>query len=200
MITDLKQLDLSKCYTYADYLSWQLEEYVELIKGRIVKMSPTPSTAHQRTLGNLFRVIANHLITEKCEVFTAPFDVRLPLPADQVKDDKIDTVVQPDICVICDPAKLDDRGCKGAPDWIIEVLSPGTVHKDTQEKFALYEHVRVKEYWLVHPNDATVLVYRLNDEGIYELLKKTPFSQKDQIEPSVLPGLTVNLSEVFSAP
>ena len=121
---DVKEPDLSGTYTYADYLTWQWEEMAELINGKIFKMSPAPSGLHQRISGNLFGPLWNYFRGKKCQVFSAPFDVRLP--GSSKKDRDIITVVQPDLCVICDPSKMDERGCLGAPDWIIEILSKYT--------------------------------------------------------------------------
>lgn len=197
MVTNIKQLDFSKRYTYADYLTWQLGEYVELIRGRIVRMSPAPGTAHQRVVMNLSNLIFNFLKDKSCEVFTAPFDVRLPLPPNRITTDKVDTVVQPDLCVICDPRKIDERGCKGAPDWIIEILSRSTAQKDTSEKFELYQNAGVKEYWIVHPNAGTILVYHLDKDDQYQLLRQQPFTGADSIAVSVLEDFHVDLGEVF---
>ena len=197
MIKDINQLDFKKRYTYADYLTWQFDEMVELIKGKIYKMSPAPGRRHQEVAGNLHLVIGNFLKKKPCQVFFAPFDVRLPLPPDQVTEDKINTVVQPDISVICDLNKLDDKGCNGAPDWIIEILSPGTSKKDYNEKFDLYQHAGVKEYWIVHPIDETVFAYTLNVEGNYENVHVKPFVKGERIESYVLEGLEINLEEIF---
>lgn len=197
MITDINQLDLSKRYSYADYLSWQLDEYVELIRGKVVRMSPAPGTAHQRVAGHLYRIIANHLHKKTCEIFTAPFDVRLPLPPAQVTPEKVNTIVQPDLCIICDPSKIDERGCQGAPEWIIEVLSRSTAQKDLTDKFDLYQHAGVTEYWIVHPNEGTLLIYQLDAQGQYQLRQSTPFTAGDQVQSGVLKELVVDLGEVF---
>ena len=197
MITDINQLDFKKRYTYADYLTWQFDEMVELIKGKIYKMSPAPGRRHQEVAGNLHLVIGNFLKKKPCQVFFAPFDVRLPLPPEQATEDKINTVVQPDISVICDLNKLDDKGCNGAPDWIIEILSPGTSKKDHNEKFDLYQHAGVKEYWIVHPIDEVVWSYALNAEGFYEMARVKPFVKGEKVESNVLKGLEIDLEEVF---
>jgi Uma2 family endonuclease len=131
-------LDLNKRYTYADYLSWIDGQTRELIHGLIQKMSPAPrlehASANTEIFVNLYALIKQN--KGKCKVFTAPFDVRFPKQG-ETADDKIDTVVQPDICVVCDLSKLDYRGCCGAPDMIVEILSPSTAKKDVTEKFAL---------------------------------------------------------------
>jgi len=159
----LPKRDLDR-HTYAEYLTWPEAVRYELIEGEAYAMAPAPSRAHQRLLGELFRQIAGALDDSPCEVNLAPFDVRLP-DADEADED-IATVVQPDISVVCDPAKLDERGCRGAPDWIIEILSPGSAGHDQIRKLAIYERHGVREYWLAHPVDRVVTLYRLAD-GVY---------------------------------
>lgn len=151
-------------HTYADYLKWPEEVRYELIEGMAYAMAPAPTRRHQEVAGEIFRQIANALEGTPCRPYIAPFDVRLPRANES--DDAVDTVVQPDISVICDRAKLDERGCRGAPDWIIEVLSPATASHDQIVKRALYERVGVREFWLVHPIDQVVSVYWLED-GAY---------------------------------
>lgn len=197
MITDIEQLDLNKRYTYADYLTWQFREMVELIRGKVVQMSPAPGTAHQRISGNLHRIISTFLLSKQCEVFTAPFDVRLPLPPEKQSDEKIDTVVQPDLSIICDPAKIDERGCNGAPNWIIEILSQSTSQVGLTDKYDIYQHAGVQEYWIVHPHEGTVLAYRLNEQGQYELLRITPFVRGEELPVGIFTGFSISLSEVF---
>ncbi len=141
-------IDLNKKYTYADYLTWLDDKRCELINGFVHLMTPVPKRKHQKIsflLGNKFY---NHINKNNCEVYTAPFDVRLPR-RNEITDKQIHTVVQPDISVICDLAKLDDRGCIGAPDLIVEILSPATAKKDMNDKFFLYQEAGVKEYWIV---------------------------------------------------
>lgn len=187
--------DLAGYYTYAQYLSWDWDEMTELIKGKIYKMSPAPASLHQKVSGEIFRQVANYLLGKKCQVFTAPFDVRLPLAKEQ-HDQAITTVVQPDLCVICHPEKIDARGCLGAPDWIIEILSPQTSSKDLHEKFDVYEEARVKEYWVVHPQEQTILVYVLDSNGKYQGLRK-PYVRTDQVSPFTLPELVLDLALIF---
>ncbi|WP_282775761.1 Uma2 family endonuclease [Phaeodactylibacter xiamenensis] len=197
MITSIDQLDLSKKYTYADYLTWQLDEMVELIRGKVVRMAPAPGTSHQSASSNLHVAIGSYLIGKKCKLFSAPFDVRLPLPEAEQQQNKTGTVVQPDLCVICDISKLDDRGCNGAPDWIIEILSQSTAHKDLNEKFELYRHAGVQEYWVVHPAEGTVLPYRLDADGQYALPRSTPYTVGDKVPVGLFPGFEVELGAVF---
>lgn len=134
----VKEPDLSGTYSYADYLTWTWDEMAELIRGKVYKMSPAPGSLHQRISTELLRQIANFLKGKKCNVFSAPFDVRLPDTAAEKANQKITTVVQPDLCVICDPEKIDERGCLGAPDLIIEILSKHTAVKDLRDKFEVY--------------------------------------------------------------
>jgi Uma2 family endonuclease len=151
-------------HTYADYLKWPGEIRYELIDGIAYAMAPAPARRHQEVMLELARQIADALDGSPCRPYVAPFDIRLPRALEQ--DDEADTVVQPDISVICDKAKLDERGCRGAPDWIIEVLSPSTAGHDHILKRALYERVGVREYWLVHPVDLVVTIYLL-ENGAY---------------------------------
>lgn len=147
-------------HTYADYCSWPDDVRYELIDGVAYAKGPAPVRRHQGILGEIFRQVANILEGSPCRPYIAPFDVRLP-KADEI-DNEVDTVVQPDLVVICDRAKLDDKGCRGAPDWVVEVLSPSTAGHDQILKRALYQRVGVREYWLVHPVDRIVTIYTLN--------------------------------------
>ncbi len=198
MITDINELDFSKRYTYADYLTWQFDEMVELIRGKIYRMSPAPSSPHQRISGELHYQIRHFLNKKKCRVFHAPFDVILGLPPQLQTPKKITTVVQPDISVIRDISKITRKGCSGAPDWIIEILSKSTTQKDITEKYEVYEHAGVKEYWIVHPNEETVLAYTLDSNGAYQLIRQQPFVRGEMIPVSIFEGFEIDLEEVFS--
>lgn len=151
-------------FTYGDYSRWPEGERWELIDGEAYNMCPAPTRTHQKLVLEIAAQVHAFLREGTCEVYVAPFDVRLP-KADEA-DEQVDTVVQPDIAVICDPGKLDDAGCRGDPDWIVEVLSPRTAARDQREKRDAYERAGVQEYWLVHPTDRTLMVYRLVD-GAY---------------------------------
>ncbi|MDW8296037.1 MAG: Uma2 family endonuclease [Raineya sp.] len=198
-ITSLSELDLNGIYTYADYLSWRLEQAVELIKGKIFPMSPAPSMKHQRVSMFLSASIFNFLQnTQKaCQVFSAPFDVRL---LDKKKSKKanqvIYTVVQPDICIICDKSKLDDKGCLGAPDLVVEILSLGNSKKEMKIKYQLYEETGVKEYWVVFPYEQNVLQFVL-DEKTEKFYLKTTFSEDEILTSHIFPDLQINLAKVF---
>ncbi len=192
MITDVSQLDPNKTYSYADYLTWQFDTIVELIKGKLFITSPAPASRHQLIASNLHRDISNHFRKHSCQSYFAPFDVRL------VKGRKEDadtfTVVQPDICVICDLSKMDERGYAGAPDLIIEIISPSTAKKDLDYKYKLYEENGVKEYWIVFPDSNAVDQYYLS-EGKYE--RKDVFVNGQTFYSAIFPELAINLEEIF---
>ena len=196
MITSLDQLDPSGVYTYADYLRWRLEERIELIRGKILQMSPAPSRRHQEISMNLTQVILPAFKNRPCKLFAAPFDVRLPKKkTEEVKDAY--TVVQPDLCVVCDLEKLDEQGCEGAPDLIIEILSPGNSRREMRDKYEVYEESGVREYWLVRPEDKSVQVFLLDEEkGKFYGIQ--PFVDGDRMPSHVFPDLKVDLSEVFA--
>ncbi|ENO89398.1 Uma2 family endonuclease [Thauera linaloolentis] len=177
----------TRTYTYADYLDWPDDARYELIDGVAYAMAPAPLRVHQEILLEVARQTSNALDGKPCRPFIAPFDVRLPR-GNEVDAD-IDTVVQPDLVVVCDRAKLDERGCRGVPDWVVEVLSPSTAGHDLIIKRRLYERAGVREYWLVHPVDRVVTVYRLQDGAfgapdIYEL--------KDTLAVGILPEVVID--------
>lgn len=193
MITSLSQLDLNKQYTYADYLKWEFDERIELFKGFIRQMS-APTRKHQYLSRNLERQLDNYFLGKKCEWYHAPFDVRLTR-YDEKKDKEILTVVQPDICVICDEKKLDKRGCLGSPDLIIEIQSPGNTSREMRDKFALYEEAGVREYWIVDSVQNFVLIYYLNEAGKY--IGTKPYSEEETFNSVIFPELQVDLTKVF---
>lgn len=193
VITSLSQLDLTKTYSYADYLTWKFDEFVELIKGKLMRPMAGPSRLHQVYSANLLRQILPMFRGNLCQVYHAPFDVRLTTGGGN-GDQHIHTVVQPDICVVCDPAKLDDRGCVGAPDWIVEILSPGNTARDTKIKFDLYEECGVREYWIVFPGEKTVAVYALENG---EYCRAGEYYTPGPIPVLTLPGFALEWSEVF---
>ncbi|MFN8355482.1 MAG: Uma2 family endonuclease [Spirosomataceae bacterium] len=166
MITQLSDLDLNGTYTYADYLKWQFEETVELIRGKIYLMSPAPRRKHQKISTQFQRRLYQLLENRTCEVYNAPFDVRLPNPDYKPRNNqKVFTVVQPDICVICDTSKLDDNGCVGAPEFIIEISSPSTIKRDFNEKYYLYESAGVNEYWIAVPEMEMIYTFSLENDN-----------------------------------
>jgi Uma2 family endonuclease len=191
---ELADLDLNKTYSYADYFKWQFEERVELIKGKIFKMSPAPNFNHQVLAGEIYREIGNFLKKQPCRVFIAPFDVRLPRKSNE--DKEIFTVLQPDICVVCDPSKYDSRGCVGAPDIVVEVLSPGNNAKELKNKYDVYEEAGVKEYWIISPQNNTFLINTLID-GHY--VTSRPLTTGDVVTTTILPGFSLDLKELFDS-
>lgn len=194
LITDISQLDPDGSYTYADYLSWRFTEYVELIRGRILRKMSAPTSQHQEVVSNLHGFIWNHLQKKACRVYPAPFDVRL-MRSMANGDAQVKTVVQPDICVVCDPAKIDRRGCLGAPDWILEVVSPSSLVLDTRTKFDLYAENGVAEYWIVFPGEQTVLAYSLDPAGAYELTGT--YSEPGPMHSRTLPELQLKWDDIF---
>ena len=185
-------IKLEERYTYKDYLTWPDDERWELINGIAYNMSPAPTRWHQGLSMVLSNKIYNFLENKPCQPFVAPLDVRL---ADEsVNNDEIDTVVQPDIVVVCDEAKLDDRGCKGAPDFIVEILSESTASKDLHEKLQLYERFGVKEYWIADLWSRSIRVH------LYQNNSFAPpkiFTEKDTLPATVLQGLNIDLLELF---
>ncbi len=198
LITDLSQLDPNGIYTYADYLRWQFEERIELIKGKIFKMSPAPSAKHQQIALKLSsRLLYEVQRAGYCKVYPAPFDVRL---LDKKKtsraNEEVYTVVQPDISVICDKSKIDERGCIGAPDLIVEILSPGNSKKEIKTKYALYEENGVREYWVVYPSEQSLFQFVLNEEEKFVL--KAAFAEDEIFNAHIFPDLQIDLAEIFA--
>ena len=183
---------LDKKYTYKDYSSWSEEERWELIDG-VPYMQATPLRIHQEIVTELLRQIANYLFDKPCKVYPSPFSVRLP--KENEKDEEIYTVVEPDIAVICDETKLDDKGCKGAPDLIIEIVSPSSGKRDRLIKFNKYKEAGVKEYWIVDPQDKFVSVFKLEADNNYGRIEL--YSEEDDVKVGIFKDLTVNLKEVF---
>ena len=195
--TDLSQLDLNGTYTYADYLSWQFDGAIELIKGKIMTMSPAPSSEHQGISWRLSGTLFNFFKNKPCCAYAAPFDVRLyDRKKSIVANRDIYSVVQPDICVICDKTKIDIKGCLGSPDWIIEILSRGNSKKDMQLKYQLYQECGVKEYWLVYPGEKAVHQFVLDEQTEkYQLLNM--YSGEDTAAPQLFSDCQIDLREIF---
>ena len=193
-------LNTNKRYTYADYLTWLDDKRRELLDGFIRLMSPAPSSVHAQVsldLAVLFKVyIKQH--NGKCKVFCAPFDVRLPKNPDEIANDKIYTVVQPDICIICDKSKIDQRGCLGAPDMVVEILSGSSQKYDLNDKFNLYEAAGVKEYWVVAPESPSVTVFLLQDDGKFN--SGTTYEYDMDVSSQTLPGLSFNIQDIAQKP
>lgn len=187
------EIDESLTYSYSNYLNWLFEERVELIKGKVFKMSPAPSRVHQEIFGAIFNPIYNFLKNKSCKVYGAPFDVRFPKKSKE--DAAIFTVLQPDICVVCDLTKLDDKGCVGAPDIVVEILSPGNNKKELLYKYQVYQEFGVKEYWVVSQSDQYILIYTLDSSGKFQASKM--FTLSEQITSAVLPDFVLELDNVF---
>jgi Uma2 family endonuclease len=194
MVTRFEDLDLTKQYSYADYLKWTFQERLELIRGWIFPMS-APNRRHQQISWNITTSFVDYFRKAPCKVYFAPFDVRLPRKPTP-DNAKVETVLQPDLCVICDLNKLDDKGCMGAPDLIVEILSPGNTKKEMKQKFDVYQESGVREYWLIQPDDRNVFQYVLNDEGIYIGLH--PLTDEDELVSRVFPDFRINLEGVFA--
>jgi Uma2 family endonuclease len=194
-MTASPQLKKDQRYTYADYLAWPDDERCELIDGVAYSMSPAPGSRHQDVSRELLVILAQHLKGKSCRVYDAPFDVRLP-EKNNTSDNYIETVVQPDIIVVCDRSKLDDKGCKGAPDLVVEILSPSTGGKDLTVKYDLYERHGVKEYWIIHPIEMTLFVYHLNESGFYGIPDR--YASDDKVPVPLLGELVIDLIDVFA--
>ena len=184
----------SRSYTYADYLTWTGPDRVELIDGTVYDMRPAPSRRHQAVSGELFKQIAVFLTDRPCRVYAAPFDVRLPDAGSGLADDTTTSVVQPDISVFCSEKQLDDKGAKGPPDLVVEILSPSTSSKDSIVKRDLYERHGVAEYWIVDPETRSLYQFVL-DNGRYaeprELVTGMALASQS------LPGVQFTVDEVF---
>lgn len=178
-------------YSYADYLTWDESERLEIIDGEPYMLA-TPSRIHQEVLMGLLLQFGNYLKGKPCKVYPAPFCVRLD--AEKVDKD-IRNVFEPDITIVCDKSKLDDKGCKGAPDMIVEILSPSTGKKDRLIKFNEYEKAGVKEYWIVEPEEKLVNVFLLQPDGRYG--RTEMYSEEDKMKVSLFEDLVIDLKEVF---
>ena len=192
IISDINQLDLNGSYTYADYLRWKFKERVELLKGKIVRMSPAPNRNHQEISINLNGFLWTFFRKDLCKLYSAPFDVRLV--KSKSNDEKVVTVVQPDLCVICDENKLDEKGCNGAPDLIVEILSPGNSKKEMGIKFDLYEENGVKEYWIVEPAEKAIFIYNLQNE---RFIGMKPLTEDDKMKSILFPELIFDVKDIF---
>jgi Uma2 family endonuclease len=195
-LLDLEQSERNGAYTYADYISWKFSETLELIKGKIYRMA-APSRRHQVVSRQLSGYLFLHFLDKcDCQMFSAPFDVRLydkrkPLKANQ----SIHTVIQPDLCVVCDPTKLDNAGCEGAPDWIIEILSSGNCKHEMRHKHQLYEESGVQEYWIADYDRKMMIQFVLQPNQKYGAAQF--FFHDESISPMLFPDLTLDLAKIF---
>ena len=181
-------------FTFADCLTWDEDEHIEIINGEAFMMA-TPSRIHQGICFEIGRQLGNYLEGKQCKVYPAPFGVRL-FEQDGDSPENVDTVVEPDISVVCDRSKLDEHGCKGAPDLIVEVLSPSTQRHDQLVKLNLYQRAGVREYWIVDPENRTVRVMVQADDGLLHVHEV--YRQVDVAKVNVLDGCFIELSKVFS--
>lgn len=179
-------------YSYADYLTWQMDEMVEIIRGKLFKMTAAPTRIHQKIVAKLSHRFYGFLEGKSCDVYMAPFDVRLPKTT--TNDQDIYTVVQPDISVICDKSKLDDAGCVGAPDLIVEILSRGNNKKELIHKYEVYEESGVKEYWVIHPHEQSLLIYSLID-GCF--IPSRLFTAGDTVLSNSIQEFSLDLEDFF---
>jgi Uma2 family endonuclease len=189
-------------YTYGDYLKWPEDVRYELIDGEAYLMSPAPTVSHQDIAGEVYAQLLNALRGKPCRVLIAPVDVRLPKvgEADEA-DEQIDTVVQPDVLIVCDQSKVSERGLRGAPDWVLEVLSPATAGRDQVQKLELYERHGVREYWLIHPRDKVLTIYKRANgvDGVNRVYGR-PHVQAlaGQTRLNILDGVCIQWDEVVS--
>ncbi len=194
-ITDFSQLDLKKQYTYADYLTWTFDDRIELIKGWIYKMSPAPRRRHQAVSGNLSFEMKKYFNTCNCQIYEAPFDVRLK--KNKGSDSEVNTVVQPDISVFCDLSKLDDRGAIDAPDLVVEITSDSTMKKDYNEKFNLYEENGVQEYWIANPDSKSMEIFSKVEDKFESIGVFNVNDGATEVSSVLFPDLQVDLLSVF---
>ncbi|MFZ1749775.1 MAG: Uma2 family endonuclease [Saprospiraceae bacterium] len=185
-------VEYNKVYTYGDYLKFEIDEMVEIIRGQIFKMSPAPRTNHQMINGNIYFRFRQKLLNYPCKIFNAPIDVVLPI--ENKKKNKSTTVVQPDICVICDPKIIQEKAVFGTPDFIIEIVAGKQVKKDTQIKYSVYEEAGVGEYWIVFADMRFVEVFIL-ENGKFQRLNT--FSEDDVIPVKTLSGIEISIDDIF---
>lgn len=195
VITDINQLDANGTYTYADYLLWRFKEQVELLRGKLFKMSPAPREIHQRVLNEINFELMSFFRNKTCRVYPAPFDVRIPAKgAKGMTDNQIYTIVQPDLCVVCDLEKIDGRGCVGAPDLVVEILSPSNSRKDLKDKYEIYQEAGVPEYWIVDADDKAIYRYVLEGDTYIGL---PPVSEGDVFSSRKFPEMKIDTRLIF---
>lgn len=190
----VEEPDPSITYTYADYLQWKFKERLELFRGKIFQLA-APNTPHMRVSLKLTTALYNHLKGKPCQVFMAPYDVRLPVK-NRKKDNEITTVVQPDLGVVCDRSKIDERGICGAPDLVVEILSPGNPRKEIALKYELYEEAGVKEYWVIDPGEQNLSVSLLDQTGKFGASRL--YKSGDRLAAATVPGFSIDVDEIFT--
>jgi Uma2 family endonuclease len=189
----VEEPDPSLTYTYADYMKWKFLERLELLRGKIFQLAAA-NTIHQKVALRLGSDLHVFLKGKTCQVFIAPYDVRLPVK-NRKRDDQITTVVQPDVSVFCDPAKIDERGACGTPDLVVEILSPSNSQYDVRDKFDVYQEAGVKEYWIVSPMQESVMVSLLQEEGRFG--PSTIYKGDDTLHAVTVPGFSVEINQLF---
>ena len=193
---DSLNLDFNKRYTYADYLTWMDDVRRELYNGFIKLMTPAPSRRHQEISTHFIRIYSWYLFRKECRLYHAPSDVRFPKERKSQDDQQVYTVLQPDLYIVCDLSKLDDRGCLGAPDMVIEIVSAQNSKRDVRDKFDIYQEHGVREYWIVNPNDENVTVFVLDDTSKFQFVGM--YAGDDKIPVNIFNGdLKIDLTEVF---
>jgi len=197
-VLNLSDLDVANgVYSYADYLTWKFDQTVELIKGKILQMS-APSRRHQGISREISALVYDHFRGHRCKFYAAPFDVRLYDKQKSQKANKdVFSVVQPDICIICDLDKLDDKGCLGSPDLVIEILSPGNSSKEMKLKKSLYEENGIREYWIIDPDHENAFQFHLLESGVYS--PATIYVDDEILDCVIFPDLKIDLKEIFAA-
>ena len=181
-------------YTFADCLTWGENERIEIINGEAFMMAP-PSSRHQEICFEIGRQLGNFLEGKRCRVYPAPFGVRL-FEKDGERPEDVDTMVEPDISVVCDRSKIDRHGCKGAPDLVIEVLSPSSLRHDRLVKLGLYQRAGVREYWIVDPEYKSVQVFTQDSAGSLQISEE--YGRSDVARVNVLDGCFIDLGKVFA--
>ena len=185
----IDELDENRRFTYADYLEWEGPQRYQLINGEAFMMA-SPSVPHQAVLMELSLQFGYWLKGKPCRVFAAPLDVRL-FPKEDNSDN---TVVQPDLLVVCDSGKLGKGSVNGAPDFVIEIVSPSNTYSELFHKFQYYLEAKVREYWVVDPEEKRVQVH-IYENGSYI---STIYRDNDTIPVTVLPGLEIALEELWA--
>ncbi|PAV28257.1 hypothetical protein CIL05_17985 [Virgibacillus profundi] len=184
-----------RIYTYADYLSWPEDVRAEIIDGTPY-LQAAPSRIHQEILLGLVRQVGDFLDGKECKVYPAPFQVVLDPEGENTDEEDSQNVFEPDITIVCDKSKLDDAGCKGSPDLVMEIISPSTARKDKIEKFNKYEQAGVKEYWIIEPQEKIVSVFTLQENQGYG--RPNLYSDEDQVKITIFEDLKIDLKLVFS--
>lgn len=190
----LREPDLNGTYTAGDYINWKVDELLELIRGKVFRMSPSPTSWHQVVFSELYFQLKTQFANKSsCTLWQAPLDVYLVHPGQDFRE--TENVVEPDIFIVCDSAKITRRGCIGVPDFIVEILSPDTRKKDASLKRELYEEYGVREYWMISVHERLVIVNLLDENGKYRT--QAPVAEGQTLAPRDFPELEINLSEIF---